>query len=53
VHIHWNSTTIVGNLDPALFGNNHVNVLTVTRQRLIYGVVYDFIDQVVEASWAS
>ena len=48
VHIGRNTTAVIHNGDTVIFINGDHNILTVTRQRLIDGVIHDFIDKMVE-----
>ncbi len=47
--VHGDAPAIVGDLDDVAGQNVHRDVLTVTRQGLINGVVHDLVDQVVQA----
>jgi hypothetical protein len=53
VHIHWDSTTVVGDFDPALGGYKHVDVIAVTGESFVNRVVDDFINEVVKTTWTS
>ena len=52
MHVNRNSTTVVGHANIAFFGDYDINVVAVPGQSLINGVVYDLINQVVQAPWA-
>ena len=46
--VHGNTTAVVGDGDGVAGVDGHGNMLTVSGQRLVDGVVHDFIDQVVQ-----
>jgi hypothetical protein len=51
VHIHWDSTAVVGDFDPTLRGYKNVDVVAVTGESFVNGVIDNLINQVVKTSW--
>jgi hypothetical protein len=52
VHIHWDSTAVVGDFDPALWGDVNIYIVAVTSEGFVNRVVNNFINQVVKTSGA-
>jgi hypothetical protein len=50
VHLHRNTSTVVGDLDPTLWGYEDIDVVAVTGKCFVDGVVDNFINQVVKAA---
>jgi hypothetical protein len=49
---YWDSAAVVYDSNPAVFGDGDVDGVAVTGERFVYGVINNFIDQVVQTSWA-
>jgi hypothetical protein len=53
VDINWNSAAVIYNAQGSIGHQGHLNLSTKTSERLIYCVIDDFIDKVVETAFAS
>jgi hypothetical protein len=52
VNRNRDSSTIVDNANPSILGDGHVDHIAETCECFVYGVVYDFVDEVVETAGA-
>ena len=52
VLIDRNTTTVIGDADPTVGQDHHINQIAVAGKRLIHRVIDDFIDQVVKTAGA-
>ena len=48
VHIDWDTTTVIDNLDRIVWKDEHLYIVTVASQSLIDTVIYNLADQVVQ-----